>query len=80
MNTYTHEIIETFLEKKLEIAEYSLGEKAEETYRRWCLRHHLFLNPLNDLPQELSCFATDSLHLPDMITPIEQIEPPMYFV
>lgn len=79
MNTYTHEIIETFLEKKLEIAEYSLGEKTEETYRRWCLRHHLFLNPLNDLPQELSCFATDSLHLPDMITPIEQIEPPMYF-
>ncbi len=79
LNSYTHEIREKFLEKELEITEYSLGEKAEEAYRKWCLQHHLFLNPLNDLPQELSCFATDSLHLPDMITSIEQIEPPIYF-
>ena len=79
VNSYTDEIMETFLENKLEISEYSLGEEQEEAYRRWCLHHHLFLNPLNDLPHELSCFATDSLQLPDMITHIEQIEPPRYF-
>ncbi len=52
---------------------------SEEIYRKWCLQHHLFLNPLNDLPQELSCFTTDSLQLPDMVTPIEQIGPPKYY-
>jgi len=79
VNSYTDEIKETFLENKLEISEYSLGGEAEEAYRRWCLHYHLFLNPLNDLPHELSCFATDSLQLPDMMTPVEQMEPPRYF-
>ena len=79
MNSYTDKIKETFLEKKLEISEYSLGGEEEAPYRKWCLHHHLFLNPLNDLPHEYSCFATDSLQLPDMITPIEQMEPPTYF-
>ncbi|MDE6016162.1 MAG: hypothetical protein K2H41_10765 [Acetatifactor sp.] len=79
VNAYSTEIRESFLEKQLEIPEYSLGEIEEETYRKWCLHHHLFLNPLNDLPQELSCFATDSLQLPDMVTSIEQVEPPKYY-
>lgn len=79
INTYPTEIRESFLEKRLDIPEYSLGEIEEELYRKWCLHHHLFLNPLNDLPQELSCFATDSLQLPDMVTSIEQIEPPKYY-
>lgn len=79
VNLYTDEIRKTFLENKLQIPEYSLGGEEEEPYRRWCLHNHLFLNPLNDLPHELSCFATDSLQLPDMITPVEQIEPPRYF-
>lgn len=79
LNSYTDKIRETFLEKELNITEYSLGRKVEKAYRRWCLQHHLFLNPLNDLPQELSCFATDSLQLPDIVTPIEQMEPPRYY-
>ena len=79
VNAYSSEIRESFLEKSLEIPEYSLGEPKEEMYRKWCLHHHLFLNPLNDLPQELSCFATDSLQLPDMVTSIKQVEPPKYF-
>ena len=79
VDSYTDEIKDTFLENKLEIPEYSLGEEQEKAYRRWCLHHHLFLNPLNDLPHELSCFATDSLQLPDMMTSVEQIEPPRYF-
>ena len=51
MNTYTNEIIETFLEKKLEIAEYSLGEKSEETYRqKWNITAEMqFLNPQSEL-------------------------------
>jgi len=79
INSYPTEIRESFLEKPLDIPEYSLGEAEEKIYRKWCLHHHLFLNPLNDLPQELSCFATDSLQLPDMVIPIGQIEPPKYY-
>ncbi len=79
MSLYTDEVKKNFLENKLQIPEYSLGENEEESYRKWCLHYHLFLNPLNDLPHELSCFATDSLQLPDLITPIEQIDPPKYF-
>lgn len=79
INKYPAKIRKSFLEKPLDIQEYSLGEEKEAEYRKWCLHHHLFLNPLNDLPQELSCFATDSLHLPDMVTSVKQIEPPRYF-
>ncbi|MCI9362595.1 MAG: hypothetical protein HFG65_17085 [Hungatella sp.] len=79
INSYTDEVKEIFLEKKLDITEYSLGGKEEESYRRWCLHNHLFLNPLNDLPHELSCFAIDSLQLPDILTPVKQIDPPKYF-
>lgn len=79
MNLYIDEIKETFLNNELELPECFLGGEEEETYRRWCLHYHLFLNPLNDLPHELSYFATDALQLPNMMTPIEQIESPKYF-
>ena len=43
---------------------WSLGYTEEErTYRRWCLRERLFLNPLNDVYTK-SVAATDVLHLP----------------
>ena len=43
---------------------WSLGDTEEErTYRRWCLRERLFLNPLNDAYTK-SVAATDVLHLP----------------
>ena len=43
---------------------WSLGDTEEErTYRLWCLRERLFLNPLNDAYTK-SVAATDVLHLP----------------
>lgn len=56
--------------------EFSLGQsKAEQDYRRWSLRHNLFLNPLNALGN-VSIAATDRMNLPSHITPI--IDPPQY--
>jgi tetratricopeptide (TPR) repeat protein len=40
--------------------------KAERAYRTWCLRHGLFLNPLNDLTAGTPA-AIDSLSCPPMI-------------
>jgi hypothetical protein len=53
----------------------SLGETAEErSYRQWCLRNTLFLNPLNDLaPKPIA--ARDILGLPSFRTGID--EPPV---
>ena len=43
---------------------WSLGTTEEErSYRRWCLRERLFLNPLNEAYTD-SVAATDVLHLP----------------
>jgi len=39
--------------------------KTERAYRRWCLRHRLFLCPLNDLGSHLAA-ATDDLMLPPL--------------
>ena len=46
----------------------SLGSTSEErAYRRWCLRHRLFLNPLNDLgPYPVA--ASDTLTPPTLTT------------
>ena len=38
-----------------------LGEYKERQYRLWCLKHHLFLNPLNDLIEQNSTYAHDPL-------------------
>jgi hypothetical protein len=40
--------------------------KTERTYRRWCLKHRLFLCPLNDLGPHLAA-AADDLMLPPLI-------------
>lgn len=54
---------------------YSLGRsKAERAYRNWCLRHRLFLNPLNDLGSH-SVAARDVFTLPSFTLPIG--EPPV---
>lgn len=61
--------------------EHSLGRSnAERTYRRWCLSHRLFLNPMNDLGT-YSIAATDSLVLPSITLPIEKggASPPAVF-
>ena len=41
--------------------EYDLGETEEHDYRIWCLKNHLFLNPLNDLIEQETAFAHDPL-------------------
>lgn len=58
----------------------SLGRsKKEQNYRKWCLKHKLFLNPLNDLIQN-NTVAIDNLHLPDHVYKItEDIRFPKYF-
>lgn len=40
---------------------YNLGDMHEENYRKWCLKNHLFLNPLNELMDMESAFAHDPL-------------------
>lgn len=50
---------------------HSLGATSEErAYRRWCLRHRLFLNPMNDLgPYPIA--AHDVLHTPPIVTDLD---------
>ena len=48
----------------LDLNQWPLGATEEErSYRHWCLRERLFLNPMNDAYTE-SVAATDVLHLP----------------
>lgn len=50
----------------------SLGRsERERQYRKWCLEHRLFLNPLNDLG-EYSIGARDRMTLPSMVRPINE--------
>ena len=58
--------------ENLDLNQWSLGTTEEErSYRRWCLRERLFLNPLNDAYTE-SVAATDVLHLPNHTYRIEE--------
>jgi len=47
-------------------------DKEEQNYRQWVLESHLFLHPLNDLPDHNFCYATDFLHLPNIIFGINE--------
>ena len=54
---------------------HALGDTPEEqSYRNWCLREILFLNPLNDL-EARSIAARDVLTLPNFVTALS--EPPI---
>lgn len=67
LSSYDESFKEEFLEKKLELVTYSLGEAEYEIdYRTWVLREHLYLNPMNELYITESFIATDSLQLPSM--------------
>ncbi len=60
--------------KSIKFDGYELGGTSDEQhYRRWCLDHCLFLNPLNDLGPH-SIAARDVLMLPGFTTGIK--EPP----
>ena len=68
----TMEEIETildpnFLQEDISLNDFPLGNSPEEiSYRRWCLKQTLFLNPLNDLG-EYSIATADVLHLPSIV-------------
>jgi len=56
-----------YLAEESDINKFSLGNSEEEiSYRRWCLKQCLFLNPLNDLGA-YSIAANDILTTPDII-------------
>ena len=46
-------------------------DKDELKYRKWVLESHLFLHPLNDLPDQYLCYATDFIQL-NLILKIEE--------
>lgn len=63
-----------WLSRSIDLEKHDLGaSQAEQSYRRWCLLHQLFLNPLNDLGEH-AIAAHDVLTLPDFVAAIE--EPP----
>lgn len=48
--------------------------KRERAYRRWCLEHRLFLNPLNDIDQR-PLAARDVLSMPSLTTSLRASPP-----
>lgn len=74
--TKAHEIADRFdlaaIANDLNLDGPSLGRsKAEQAYRRWCLKHRLFVNPLNELgPHPVA--ACDHLLLPSLTTGLEE--------
>lgn len=71
MAVYIPQYVEGFLQKDLEIPQFSYENCEEKMYREWAVENNLFLNTLNDLPVVELCFATDVLQLPDMIVSID---------
>lgn len=77
----------TILSKPIIFKKYALGKSDERDYRLWCLEHHLFLNPLNDLIELESAFAHDPLTITtytedstkDEETSNETLTPPKWF-
>jgi len=56
----------------IDLNNFSLGDtKQEIEYRKWCLRHRLFINPLNDVGN-YNLSARDPFLLPSIITGIEE--------
>lgn len=61
-----------FINEDVDLNKWDLGaSKDEKDYRKWCLKNVLFLNPLNDFGNN-TIAATDILHLPDIITKIDE--------
>ena len=63
-NRITDHLHRNQYDENYNLNQWSLGDTEEErSYRRWCLRNRLFLNPLNEA-YTVSVAATDVLHLP----------------
>ena len=76
----TDHLIRVTYNEDLNLNQWSLGATNEErSYRRWCLRECLFLNPLNEAYTD-SVAATDVFHLPSHSYRIEETPRfPAYF-
>lgn len=60
------------LEEELQLDAHSLGDSPEERrYREWCLRHTLFVNPINDVGPH-SAAAADTLMPPGIRVSLEE--------
>ncbi len=64
---YEQSLIADIITKPIKNKKYSLGNKEESKYRRWCLENHLFLNPLNELQELESTFAHDPLTIATIV-------------
>ena len=61
IDEYESSPIKDTVEEPIVNREYPLGKSEEKSYRIWCLRNHLFLNPLNEVIEIESAFAHDPL-------------------
>lgn len=63
-----------FFQLPISLPEVSLGLTDEEvSYRRWCLEHRLFVNPMNDVSRH-DAVAHDILNLPTLSGPIDEVQ------
>lgn len=64
------------VKKAISLDDHSIGRGAKErAYRQWCLKHRLFINPLNDLGT-VQIAATDVLTLPSLTIKIPSAHVP----
>ena len=64
-------VLKSELEKPDDVNDFSLGDSENEiSYRRWCLKNRLFLNPLNDLGT-FPIAACDIFTTPSIVVDIE---------
>lgn len=66
--------IKDFLSSSIAYDEYDLGTIEERGYRIWCLKNHLFLNPLNDLIEQDTAFAHDPLTIAQFTEYVDKSE------
>jgi len=71
LQLWDKEYIKQVLEPGLTIPKYSLGESAEEHYRKWALGNNLFINPMNDLPIIENFIAADVLGMPNIVVNVK---------
>ncbi|WP_063650849.1 LA2681 family HEPN domain-containing protein [Aliivibrio fischeri] len=78
---FTEDALERIeFDSKFNFNGFSLGKhQKEQDYRRWCLQHKLFMNPLNDV-FTATIAANDVLHLPSHVYAVgEEPRFPKYF-
>ena len=72
ISTYDAMVLDNLLSAKPVFDKYRWEDSEERSYRLWCLRNHLFLNPLNDVIEQKSAFAHDPLTITRFTEPINQ--------